>query len=254
MAGLVGADVLVGRVLERAAHVTDRGVDHAGHILEVLLRTPEASGGEGGLGDFGACVLRRLPCPWAQTSSRRNSGSSAGRWARGPSSKTWPRWASQRAQRISVRSMPKLLSSPGDDIFRRDRLEETGPAGAGIEFRVGGEEGQVAADAVVDAVLVVVVKGAAKGRLGAFAARDLVLVGGELLAPLGVRLHDLGHFDGIGQFAARSHEPDFHQARLGWRDCGLPLPVNIRATNAPPPKTNAPWPRVKRNFLRFKGG
>src|ERR1019366_7686268 len=29
----------------------------------------------------------------------------------GPSSNTWPRWASHRAQRISVRSMPKLLST-----------------------------------------------------------------------------------------------------------------------------------------------
>src|SRR5262249_51562714 len=28
----------------------------------------------------------------------------------GPSLKTWPRWASQRAQRISVRTMPWLVS------------------------------------------------------------------------------------------------------------------------------------------------
>src|SRR5262245_44956737 len=33
-----------------------------------------------------------------------------------------------------------------DDIFLGDRLEETGPAGAGIEFGVGRKEGQLAAD------------------------------------------------------------------------------------------------------------
>src|ERR1700678_2457155 len=51
------------------------------------------------------------------------------------------------------------------DIFRRDGPEEAGPARAGIELRARFEKRQGAADAVVDAVFVVVVEDPAKGRL-----------------------------------------------------------------------------------------
>lgn len=36
------------------------------------------------------------------------------------------------------------------DILRREGLEETGPAGAGIKFRFTGEERQAATDTIID--------------------------------------------------------------------------------------------------------
>jgi hypothetical protein len=81
----------------------------------------------------------------------------------------------------------------GLHIFLCHGLEKTGPAGAGIELRPGGKEGQVAADAVIDAGLVIVVENAAEGRLRALAARDAVLLVGELLLPFFVGFDDLLH-------------------------------------------------------------
>ena len=78
----------------------------------------------------------------------------------------------------------------GDDVLVGDRLEEARPAGAGIELRVRGEERQTAADAGVDALPLVVEERAAERPLGALAARDLELLAGQQLAPLGVGLLD----------------------------------------------------------------
>ena len=53
------ADIFIGRVLERAAHVAHGGIDHARHLFEVLLRTPEAPRPESRLGE-GRLLLRHF--------------------------------------------------------------------------------------------------------------------------------------------------------------------------------------------------
>ena len=51
VAGAAALHVLVARIRERAAGVTDRGVDHAGQFADQLLDAPEAAASErGGLG------------------------------------------------------------------------------------------------------------------------------------------------------------------------------------------------------------
>src|SRR5258707_4630553 len=76
----------------------------------------------------------------------------------------------------------------GDDVLGGNRLEETRPAGAGIEFGFRGEQRQSAADAIINAGLVVVVESAAKSRFGALGAGNFILIGRQLLLPLGIGL------------------------------------------------------------------
>src|SRR3989344_4744913 len=74
------------------------------------------------------------------------------------------------------------------DVFLVRRLIETRPAGAGVELGVGAEQFGAAAYAAVHTVFMTVVVGAGKGTLGAFLTRDVILLRGELLFPLGVGL------------------------------------------------------------------
>lgn len=74
-----------------------------------------------------------------------------------------------------------------DDGLRINGAEEAGPAGAGIEFVGGAEEGLARDDVDVDARFFVVPVGVAKGRFGPAFAGDVVLEGGE--ASLGI-VHD----------------------------------------------------------------
>src|SRR5436190_3674022 len=83
-----------------------------------------------------------------------------------------------------------------DDVFRRDRFEKAGPTGAGIELGISGKQWQSATDAGINTGLFVIVEDATEGRLGTFAAGDLILFGGQLLAPFGVALYDFGLQDG----------------------------------------------------------
>jgi hypothetical protein len=78
-----------------------------------------------------------------------------------------------------------------DGVFG-EGLEETGPAGSGLELGVGFEEGSVAGGAVVEAVGVVIDEGAGEGAFGALLAEDVILLGGELLAPLGIGFGGFG--------------------------------------------------------------
>ena len=79
-----------------------------------------------------------------------------------------------------------------------DGLEEAGPAGAGFVLGAGLEEGGVAGGAVVEAVGVVVDQGSGEGALGALFAKDVVLLGGELGAPLCVGFLKFGrHGDSL---------------------------------------------------------
>src|SRR4051794_7975336 len=78
------------------------------------------------------------------------------------------------------------------DVLGSHRFEETRPAGTGIELRVGRKERQPTTNAVIDPRLFMIVKDTAERALSAFAARDLILLGGQLLAPLGIGLHHFG--------------------------------------------------------------
>src|SRR5712671_6490838 len=78
----------------------------------------------------------------------------------------------------------------GGDVFLRGRGREAGPAGAGIELFVAAEERGTAADAAVDALLVVVPVLPGEGALGALLARDGELFGCQILLPLGIALDD----------------------------------------------------------------
>lgn len=98
----------------------------------------------------------------------------------------------------------------GGDVFLRNGLEEAGPARAGIELGVGGEERQVAADAGVDAGLLVIIEGSAEGAFGPLAARDLVLFLGQLRPPLLVGLDDFVHGLKLGRFAVLVEQPHLH--------------------------------------------
>ena len=95
----------------------------------------------------------------------------------GPSSNTWPRWASQFAHTTSVRTMPRLVSLALLDGAGRHGLEERRPAAAGVELRVGDEEVLPAAHALVGAGRPAVVVLAREGALGAVLARHLELLG-----------------------------------------------------------------------------
>jgi hypothetical protein len=87
---------------------------------------------------------------------------------------------------------PVTVVGFGQDVFLGDRLEEAGPAGAGIELRLGREQRQIATNAVVDAGFMIVKERAAKGGLGALTARDAKLLGRQLFGPFGVRLDYFG--------------------------------------------------------------
>src|SRR5262249_35804152 len=73
----------------------------------------------------------------------------------------------------------------------RQRLIETRPAGTALEFRVRGEQRQIAARAGEDAFALLVVERARARALGAAAAQTVVLRRREDAAPLLVALLDL---------------------------------------------------------------
>jgi hypothetical protein len=88
------------------------------------------------------------------------------------------------------------------DIFVIEGLEEGWPSGAGFEFGIGFEEGQIASDAVVDAGFFVFEMSSAECGFGAFVTKDFVLLVGELLFPFFVGFDDfifaIGGFIGDG--------------------------------------------------------
>ncbi len=120
----------------------------------------------------------------------RRSCSSASPVGSGPSSKTWPMCASQRAQRTSVRTSDRLRSSSSRTCRFVDGLPEARPARVRVVLRLRAEERQVAADAEVRAARVVLVERARTRRLRALAPRHLVLLGREQPPPLFVRPDD----------------------------------------------------------------
>src|SRR5262245_498864 len=100
----------------------------------------------------------------------------------------------------------------GDDVLAGDRLEEAGPAGAGVELRVRGEEREPAADARVDALPLVVEQRPAEGPLGGLPSGDLELFAREELSPFGVRLFDSCHLNRADEVPGFIEDPN--------ADCG----------------------------------
>src|SRR5947207_1319341 len=98
------------------------------------------------------------------------------------------------AEHLVARHPQRVVSGDGDVLFG-DRLPEAGPAGAGLEFRFGVEQGRGAADAPIDSIGMVVGVLSGEGAFGAFAAGYRKLLGGQLLAPFGFGFHDLFYFD-----------------------------------------------------------
>src|SRR3954447_16065420 len=84
-----------------------------------------------------------------------------------------------------------------DRVFQR--LPETWPAGAALEFGVRGKQRQVAAGASENALAMFLQQRARPRTLGALLAQDLVLLRRQLRAPFGVGLLDLEFFGGLGR-------------------------------------------------------
>src|SRR5471032_985039 len=87
-----------------------------------------------------------------------------------------------------------------------ERLVKTRPAGAALEFRLRGEQRQVAAGAGKDALAVLLEQRARSRTLGAFLAQDFILLRRQLRAPFGVGLLDLEFLRGLCRGAAQPPE------------------------------------------------
>src|SRR6202166_1921722 len=98
--------------------------------------------------------------------------------------------------------------SLADGIFQR--LIEARPAGAALEFRLRGEQRQVAAGAGEDALAMFLEQRARARPFGALLAQDLVLLRRQLRAPFRIGLLDLeflrGFLPGLGRGSAQPAE------------------------------------------------
>ena len=115
---------------------------------------------------------------------------------------------------------------------------EAGPAAAGVELGAAQKEQRAAAGAVVVAGLVILGERAGEGALGALLAQDVILLGRERGAPLGVAADDL-------LLVNRSWGPPGKNTRAGAAECGsrairagaarpgLPPPIELDARAGP---------------------
>src|SRR3979409_1710689 len=87
-----------------------------------------------------------------------------------------------------------------------ERLIKTRPAGAALEFRLRGEQRQVAAGAGEDTLAVFLEQRARTRALGALLAQDLILLRRQLRAPFRVGLFDLDFFVCVRGFGAQPAE------------------------------------------------
>src|SRR6266404_9818354 len=85
-----------------------------------------------------------------------------------------------------------------------ERLIKTRPAGAALEFRLRGEQRQVAAGAGEDALAMLLEQWARTRALGALLTQDLVLLRRQLRAPLRIGLFDL---EFLASVCRRSPQP-----------------------------------------------
>src|SRR6267143_1770769 len=78
-----------------------------------------------------------------------------------------------------------------------ERLIKTRPAGAALEFRLRGEQRQVAAGAGEDALAMLLEQRARSRTLGALLAQDVILLRRQLRAPFRIGLFDLELLRGV---------------------------------------------------------
>src|SRR5437899_7848133 len=78
-----------------------------------------------------------------------------------------------------------------------ERLIKTRPAGAALEFRLRGEQRQVAAGAGEDALAMLLEQRARTRALGALLAQDVILLRRQLRAPFRIGLFDLEFLRGV---------------------------------------------------------
>src|SRR5579862_2867314 len=108
-----------------------------------------------------------------------------------------------------------------DHILRRHWLEKAWPPGARIKLRLRREQRQPATNAIINPRLVLIVKGAAKGRLRPLAARDSILVRRQLLPPFGVGLdHFGGRYERAGESFVIQKTYLQHNDLIGGGGCG----------------------------------
>lgn len=156
---------------------------------------PKRAMSRAGPGDAGA-ELRRLAVPRAlgrQAQGRRVDAVAQARRPRAVREDVTEVPAARGAQHLGPGHEQRAVLV-GVNGIGGDRLGETRPAGARLEFRLRAEELGATARAAVDArsVLIPVLPG--KGALRALLAKDVVLLRGQSRAPVGVALGDLrGH-------------------------------------------------------------
>ena len=196
MTGPARADILVARIFERAALITDRRLADSRRRAKRGLDSPKATGPKRGLGQprlrarFFLASL--FPC---RLDKFQRGGIQAIAQAGGT--------------RAVVEDVAQMRVAAGADDFRplhavagsvivsifssATGWKKLGQPVPESNFRVRGKKRQIAANTVVNALLVVVVKHAAEGPFGPLPARDPVLFVGELLLPFLVRFDDLLH-------------------------------------------------------------
>src|ERR1700686_2031352 len=87
-----------------------------------------------------------------------------------------------------------------------ERLIKTRPAGAALEFRLRGEQRQVAAGAGEDTLAMLLEQRARSRTLGALLAQDVILLRRQLRAPFRIGLFDLELLRGVGRRSAQPPE------------------------------------------------
>src|SRR4030088_701363 len=93
-----------------------------------------------------------------------------------------------------------------DGVFQR--LVKTRPAGAALEFRLRGEQRQVAAGAGEDTLAMLLEQRARSRAFGALLAQDVVLLRRQLRAPFRIGLFDLEFFGSLCRGASQPAEGD----------------------------------------------
>src|ERR1700704_5467746 len=89
-----------------------------------------------------------------------------------------------------------------------ERLVKARPAGAALEFRLRGEQRQIAAGAGEDALAMFLEQWARSRAFGALLAQDLVLLRRQLRAPFRIGLFDLEFFGSLCRGASQPAEGD----------------------------------------------
>ena len=202
MAGTVGANVPVSRILGGAAGIADFGDEDTFGLTEGLFNTPKATGGkDGGLGGgkfqrYGVEAIAAAGWFWSVGEDVTEVRIATG------------------AKHLDT-FHPVAVVGDFSDVVGVNRFEKTWPAGTGVELSVGIEQRQAAANTRVDAVLVIVVKCAAECRLGAFTTGNRVLFRSQELPPFGVSFSNFLHGVGgpQGEQANRNQNNVFH----GWK-------------------------------------